>query len=248
MKITVIGAGTMGTIFQKALIEKKIFAEADVRMVDRSDEVADDHLGDVVLFAVKPQDFTEAAKRLKGAGNKLIISIMAGITIAKIKRLIPGSRVVRSMPNLGALNFESMTVWKGDKNLSPKEKATIKKIFSSIGEEIEVKSEELIDSATAVSGSGPGYIYFIAGEMEKVAQKLGFKKVEAEKMVKQTFIGAVDAWKSSNLQVDVLEKKVTSPKGTTKAGIKEFKKNHLGKVIEKGMKSAQKRAKELSKL
>lgn len=237
----------MGSIFQNALNQKKIFNGTDVLMVDKTDKIADKPLGDIVLFAVKPQDFPKAAKRLKGVKNKLIISIMAGVTIAKIKRLTPGNRVIRSMPNLGAQNFASMTVWKADKTLSPKEKGIIKKIFSSIGEEIEVNKEELIDSATAVSGSGPGYIYFIAGEMMKAAQKLGFKKIEAEKMVKQTFIGAVDIWKSSNLPVDVLEAKVKSPKGTTEAGIKEFKKNRLGKVIEKGIAKAHRRAKELSK-
>ncbi len=235
----------MGTIFQNALSQKEIFNKTDIFLVDRTDQTK---LGDIILFAVKPQDFPEAAKRLKGIKNKLIISIMAGVTIAKIKRIAPGNRVVRSMPNLGAKNFLSMTVWKGEKSVTSKEKATIKKIFSSIGEEIEVKSEELIDSATAISGSGPGYIYFIAGAMTKSAQKLGFTKAETKKMVKQTFIGAVDVWKSSDLPLEELEKKVTSRKGTTEAGIKEFKKNSLGKIIEKGMVKARKRAKELSKL
>jgi len=245
MKITIIGVGTMGTIFQNALKEKNGFDEADILLIDRNDETK---LGDVVLFAVKPQDFEEAAKRLKGVEGKLIISIMAGVTIAKIKRLAPGNRIVRSMPNLGALSSKSMTIWKTDNLVTSKEKELIKKIFSSIGEELEVKSEELIDSATAISGSGPGYIYFIAGEMQKVAQKLGFNKTEAERMIKQTFLGAVEVWKGSDLSVDMLESKVKSPKGTTEAGIKEFKENHLGKVIEKGMAKARKRAKELSKI
>ena len=245
MKITIIGGGTMGTIFKDALLKQKVFKKNDLTIVDKGDQTAP---ADVYLFAVKPQDFSKAAKRLKGTKNKLIISIMAGVTIAKMAKFLPGNKIIRSMPNLGAQASQSMTVWQSKNKLSPKEHAMIKKIFTSIGEEIEVKKEDLIDAATAVAGSGPGYIYFFADQMAKTAHQLGFSVKDATKLAKQTFKGSVQVWLESDSQASDLQKRVTSRKGTTEAGIQTLKKNKFANTLTKGIKAAYKQAKKLSKL
>lgn len=243
MNLTIIGNGVMGKIFAHALSKDKS-SGFSATAIDREDKTPE---SDIYIFAVKPQDFTEAAKRLKGKKGKLIISIMAGIPTKTLKRTLPQNRIIRSIPNLGAKTNSSMTVWTADKNATPKDRKTAKKIFQAIGEEIEVKTDDMIDRATALSGSGPGFLYFIADQMVKTAKNFGFKEDAAQKLIRQTFLGAVKAWESSNLKTKEMQDKVTSKKGTTLAGIENFKKNKLPKILEKGLKASYKRAKELAR-
>jgi pyrroline-5-carboxylate reductase len=240
MKITIIGAGTMGKIFKKSLPKGK------VTIIDKADKTPD---SDVYIFAVKPQDFKKAAERLKGVKGKILISIMAGVPISTITKELPGNKIIRSMPNLGSRTGDGMTVWKSKGKFTPAQSKLIKNIFSSIGAELEVKKEDLLDVAVAVAGSGPGYIYHIAASMTKTANQLGFSKKDAELLVKQTLKGSSEVWLAAKeTSAEELEKQVTSKKGTTDAAIKTFKKHKLSQTISKGIKAAYARAKELSKL
>ena len=245
MKITIIGNGTMGGLIKDALLKKHVFAKANLFFIGRDDAKTPD--ANIYLFAVKPQDFIEASKRLKGVKGKILISIMAGVPTAKISKILPGNKVVRSMPNLGAKTFDSMTTWMAKGNLTPMEKKMIKTILSSFGEELEVKNDDMIDKSTAISGSGPGFIYFIADSLTKQAVKFGFAKDDAQKLIKQMFTGTINTWNSSDATAAELQKKVTSKKGTTEAGINSFKKNKLPTVLSRGLNAAYKRAKQLSK-
>ncbi len=251
MKITIIGNGTMGGLIKDALLKKHVFAKADLFFIGRDDAKTPDT--NIYLFAVKPQDFVEASKRLKGVKGKILISIMAGVPTAKISKILPGNKVVRSMPNLGAKTFDSMTTWmaKGGSskksNLTPAEKKMIKAILSSFGKELEVKNDDMIDKATAIAGSGPGFMYFIADSLTKQAVKFGFAKNDAQKLIKQMFTGTVNTWNSTDATAVELQKKVTSKKGTTEAGINSFKKNKLPALLSRGLNAAYKRAKQLSK-
>lgn len=248
MTITIIGTGTMGTLIKDALLKKNIFTNNNLKFIGRTNPTPK---SDIYLFAVKPQDFPEAAKRLKGVKGKLIISIMAGVPTTKINKLIPGNKIVGSMPNLGIKTYESMTTWMCARHprmsLSPKEKTLIKKIFSSFGKEFEVSSDDMIFKATALAGSGPGFLYLIADNLTKTAKKFGFKNDEAETLVKQMFIGAVKTWEASTATAKEMQEKVTSKKGTTLAGLNSFKKSRLPQILEKGLKASYKRAKELAK-
>jgi pyrroline-5-carboxylate reductase len=141
------------------------------------------------------------------------------------------------MPNLGIKTFESMTTWHAKGGLSPHQKTLIKKIFSSFGKEFEVNSDDMIFKATALAGSGPGFLYMIADNFTKTAKKFGFKNDEAETLIKQMFIGAVKTWEASNSTAQEMQEKVTSKKGTTLAGINSFKKSHLPQILEKGLKA-----------
>jgi len=245
MKITIIGNGTMGGLIKNALLKKHIFAQKDLAFVGR--ETNETPKADIYLLAVKPQDFPEAAKRLKGIKGKILISIMAGIPTSKILKLIPGNKVVRSMPNLGAQSLSSMTTWRAAGQLTPHQKAIIKTILSSFGEELEVRNDDMIDKATALAGSGPGYIYFIADILTKQAVKFGFSADDSRKLIKQMMKGAMNTWNASDSTASELQKKVTSKKGTTEAGINSFKKNKLPIVISRGVLAAYKRSKQLSK-
>lgn len=244
MTITIIGTGTMGGLIKDALLKKHIFSNNNLKFIGRTDPTPK---SDIYLFAVKPQDFPEAAKRLEGVKGKLIISIMAGVPTTKINKLIPGNKIVGSMPNLGMKTFESMTTWYAKSKLSPQQKALIKKIFSSFGKEFEVSSDDMIFKATALAGSGPGFLYFIADNFTKTAKKIGFKDKEAETLIKQMFLGAVKTWEASISTAKEMQEKVTSKKGTTLAGLNSFKKSRLPQILEKGLKASYERAKELSK-
>ncbi|HPU95127.1 MAG TPA: pyrroline-5-carboxylate reductase [Candidatus Gracilibacteria bacterium] len=251
MKITIIGNGTMGGLIKDALLKKHVFAQKDLFFIGRDDATTPN--ADIYLIAVKPQDFSEAAKRLKGVKGKILISIMAGIPTSKIAKVLPGNKVVRSMPNLGAKSLSSMTTWmtKGGSskknNLYPAERKMIKSILSSFGEELEVKNDDMIDKATALAGSGPGFMYFIADALTKQGVKFGFSKDDSQKLIKQMFTGTINTWNSSTETAAELQKKVTSKKGTTEAGINSFKKNKLTSVLSRGLVAAYKRAKQLSK-
>jgi len=244
MKLTIIGTGIMGTFIKDALLKKHIFQKKDLFTVGHEDKKTPN--ADIYLFAVKPQDFLEASKRLKGVKGKILISIMAGIPTAKIAKLIPGNQIVRSMPNLGAKSCESITTWMTAGHPSQKEKEIIRTIFSSFGEELEVKSDDMINKATALVGSGPGFVYFIADLLTKQAVKFRFSKNDSQKLIKQMFKGAVNTWITSGETAAELQKKVTSKKGTTEAGIKSFQKNKLPHILEKGILTSYNRAKELS--
>ena len=236
----------MGKIFEKSLIKGKVFQKPQIKTIDKQNKTPE---SDIYLFAVKPQDFKKAAQRLAGAKGKIIISIMAGVTSDTIAKELPGNKIIRSMPNLGSRTGDGMTVWKPKGKLTPAQSKLIKKIFGSIGQELEVKKEDLLDVAVAVAGSGPGYIYHIAASMVKTANQLGFSKKDSELLVKQTLKGASTVWSAAKeTSAEELEAQVTSKKGTTDAAIKTFKKHKLGQTISKGIKAAYARAKELSKL
>lgn len=258
-KITIIGCGVMGRIFANALSNDflttisdhnkenlKISKKNNNKIKIETDNVVACKNADIVLLAIKPQSFVELAKELKGKIDKaMVVSIMAGVSIKKIETLFGVEKVVRAMPNLGARVLMSMTVWTA-KNLSIKENLLIKKLFQSIGSEMFVTDEKKINMATAVSGSGPGFFYYIVEEWINSAKKLGFTADEAKQLVLSTIDGANEL-----LQVDCdpesLRKQVTSKAGTTEAGLKVLSKSQIKNVLLKTMQNALKRAIELAK-
>lgn len=261
MKITIIGAGVMGTIFLEAL--HKSVADFEISITDSSfeklEKIKKDFAGvqvftdnsiavknaEIVLLAVKPQSFAEMAEQVKGKiGSALVLSIMAGIKMERIKEILGTEKIVRAMPNLGARVLTSMTVWTG-RDLSEKEKEIVGKIFKLVGEEIYVENENKIDGATAVSGSGPGFFYYFLEEWIKAAKEIGFGEEEAKKMILTTVMGSTKILEKDN-NPEELRKQVTSKGGTTEAGLEVMVKTSLKEIMTKVMKAAQKRAQELS--
>lgn len=206
---------------------------------------------DTVVLSVKPQNMAEALESIKDAvgGDKLVISIAAGVRTANIAAVLGDAAIVRAMPNTPALIGEGASaLFATAKAKSMLEKA--KSIFSSVGQAVVVDDEDLIDAVTAVSGSGPAYYFLLMEEMIKAAVELDLPEKVSKDLVLQTAKGAAllaaEADKN-NEGVGELRRKVTSPGGTTEAALKVLADGQFGPLITKAIKKAQNRSTGLSK-
>lgn len=204
---------------------------------------------DAVILAVKPQDFEDILRELRGiiTKDKLIISIAAGITCRYIeKRLGPGIRVVRTMPNLPAQVGQGMTAVCAGRAATRADLQKVRRIFNRIGKAVVVE-EKWMDAVTAVSGSGPAYVFLFVECLQKAAVSLGLKKDLSEQLVAQTLKGGLALLEKSKEDAGVLRTRVTSKGGTTQAAMDVFFKNKFEEIFERALQAAQERAGELSK-
>ncbi len=202
----------------------------------------------IIILAVKPQSFDEVLGQLRGRvrQDQLVISIAAGITCRYIERRVGKVRVVRTMPNLPAQVGEAVTGICRGKFATAADVKTAQQIFNCIGKTVVIE-ERLMDPITAVSGSGPGYIFYFAECLEKAAQSLGLSPVMARELVAQTLKGSARLLERSGEGADVLRARVTSKGGTTQAALDVLMKNNIEKILQDALAAAKKRAKELSK-
>jgi len=205
---------------------------------------------EIIVLSVKPQNMAEALESIKEEikSVQLIISIAAGIKVAKISAVLGDIPIVRVMPNTPALIGEGASALFANEKAKPMlDKAMA--IFSAVGKAVVVEDEGLIDAVTAVSGSGPAYFFLLMEEMIKAGSSLGLPEAVAKDLVLQTAKGAgmlaVEADKS-NEGPAVLRQKVTSPGGTTEAALKIFAEHKLGDIILAGITRARDRSRELS--
>lgn len=254
--IGIIGAGNMGGAIFKKLIEREedvFIYDIDRRKVENNNALKKflelgeiEKKAQIIILAIKPQSLNELSKQFtKNISDKLIISIMAGVKIKRIEQTLKLHKIVRAMPNLPIKNGNGMIAWTANKSVSKSEKVEIKKIFSSLGTELEL-NENKLDAVTAISGSGPAYYFYFSELLVKAALKLGLSKQEAKILVEKTFIGSAGLLADSGLDFEYLKESVTSKKGTTASALETFKKNNLNKIITKAARAAHLRAKQLS--
>lgn len=258
-KIAVLGGGIMGNVLIHALIdtnsaEKIIVCEKNtsyhkklkgissvIRVTENFTDCID---AGVIFLAIKPQDFKNFEFNLNK--NVLVCSIMAGVSIGEIKSKLKIDKVIRMMPNIAARVGEGFTTWTTTNKVSVIEKKWIKNFLVKMGDELYVNTEKKIDQATAITGSGPAYIFNILSVFMKSAQKLGFTKEESHRMVRQVLRGA-NALIDKDTDFKELIHQVTSKGGTTEAALKVFTDSNLEKIWMKAITAAYKRARELSK-
>jgi pyrroline-5-carboxylate reductase len=265
MKIAVIGIGNLGS----ALVEKLIGAGAspsDLILVHRGAAEHDD-LGtrfgcrmvrslsslnvapslDMVLIAVKPQDADEACRdlRLFVQPHTVVLSVMAGIKVARLAELLGHTKISRAMPTLGAVVGESATTFFCHQTLSTQECAAVEKVLSSFGQNWRVGNEDLIDVATAVAGSGPAYFCWLAEQLEAVAIESGFSAAEAHHIIVQMLHGTAEYLKCSATPFSVLRQRVTSPGGTTHAALSLLQLHETDVVVKEAVRAALQRARQL---
>lgn len=204
---------------------------------------------DVVILAVKPQDFVEVLNRLTGISlkGKIIVSIAAGITVAFIEEhLGKKTKVVRTMPNMPALIGEGITAVCQGTFASPQDVKTVCEILSGIGETVVVK-ENLMDAITATSGSGPAYVFLFVESFMNAAKSLGLSPEQAKELVYKTLTGSAHLLEKSKDDAAALRSKVTSKGGTTQAAMDAFWSNQFGNIFLKALTAARNRARELAK-
>lgn len=206
----------------------------------------------VVVMAVKPQILPEVTKLYKPYTDKgaLVLSIAAGMPVSFFeKQLGKKAAIVRSMPNTPASIGQGITVACSNRNVTKSQKALATQLLGSVGEVLWVDDEKLLNPVTALSGSGPAYLFLLIEALTNAGKKIGLEAKMAEKLARQTVIGsAALAADSAELPASKLRENVTSPGGTTAAALDVLKKDDaLQKLFDKALLAATKRAEELSK-
>ena len=265
MKLCIVGCGNMGLIYAHFLLDGNWVEKENLLLIekneDRRTELQLKNIGivetpgctefnqsDLILLAVKPQDFNELSIQLKGKvkSSAVVISIMAGITIQHIQNSLNHVHVVRAMPNAPALYAKGMTVFCKSNGLNEYQKNQVKDFISLTGKILETDDEKLLDAVTALSGSGPAYFFYLAQQMIEAAIKVGMNAEMAEILVKQTLVGAAEMLDKSPKKTAELIKTVASKGGTTEAALNHFNTSNVNDNIILGIEKATLRSKELS--
>lgn len=203
---------------------------------------------DLVILAVKPQDFEELAIDLRNniGIDQLILSIMAGITIKRIQETLEHKFVIRAMPNTPAMLGMGVTGFTAAEGIGIAKLFKVENLINATGRSIYIEDEKQLDAVTALSGSGPAYFYYFVKHMIEAGKKMGFDEGTSQLLVKQTMLGAYHLINNAELSLDELIAAVSSKGGTTEAALKVFNSNAMNHTIENGVLAAEKRSKELS--
>jgi pyrroline-5-carboxylate reductase len=202
---------------------------------------------DVVVIAVKPQQMHEAATAMApNLRGQLVISVAAGIRAADLSRWLDGHRrIVRCMPNTPALIGEGVTGLAGSADLSSEDRQAAETILGAVGQTVWVDHESLLDAVTAVSGSGPAYVFYFMEAMHQAALGLGLNDQQARQLTLATFTGAARLAAQSQESPAELRERVTSKGGTTAAALSVMGEHEVQQHIVQALAAAQKRSVEL---
>jgi len=275
MKVLVVGAGNMGKTYLRGFMASRFIEPTNIFVLSRTEgsvgnlkEVPSQNrltqpneyikTVDIIILAVKPQDFGALAEQLKPyvSQEQLILTIMAGITMESIGKHLGSNKIVRAMPNLPSQTGMGMTVFTATSEVDRKELFIIQNLINTTGKSVYVEDESMIDAATAVSGSGPAYVYFFMRPayvyffmqaMIDAAQQMGFSLPQAELLVNQTFLGAVLLHNQGELSCEEWVMKVASKGGTTEAALAVMQSKSIKSGIEDALFAALNRSKELGK-
>ncbi len=200
----------------------------------------------IVLVAVKPHMVPDLLREIVDAleDDTIVVSVAAGVTIATMESIVPGS-VLRAMPNTPSTVGLGMTGLSGGSRSSAEDLVLASALFGTVGTVIEVP-EDQIDSVSAISGSGPAYVFYLIEELTRTAAGLGFTAEQARTMVEQTFRGASELLAASGESPAELRRRVTSPKGTTERAIGVLEGADLGGLFDRATAAAIARAKEIA--
>ena len=203
---------------------------------------------ETVVLACKPQQLAQVCEEAKGVSCAILISILAGTPIQRLRECFGGAgKIVRVMPNMPAQISQGISCFAAESKLSEGEKKTVEKVLGAIGDFMETE-ESRLDAVTALSGSGPGYVFEFAAAMIEGAKKIGFSEGEAEKLVKKTLLGSAMLLDKSEMSADELRIAVSSPGGTTLAALDVFGRFGLRNAVAQALEAAKARSEELSKL
>ncbi|MFQ5330183.1 MAG: pyrroline-5-carboxylate reductase [Thermodesulfobacteriota bacterium] len=219
-----------------------------IRVFNKNFEVV--RSSDIILLTIKPNDFDGVIQEVgpELVKGKLLISSMAGITTGYIKQAIATPLpVMRVMPNTPALIQEGAIGLYNDPDASTEEKALTLNLFESVGKVVVVDDEPLLDGVTGLSGSGPAYFFFLLEAFIEAGVATGLSREQARILTLQTALGSVKLAMESPLDLHELREMVTSPRGTTLAGLKTLEKCDVKSAIIKSVQSATRRAGELTK-
>ncbi|MBS3753659.1 MAG: pyrroline-5-carboxylate reductase [Anaerolineales bacterium] len=252
--IAFIGSGNMAGAIIQALLEaeeldphqimasdpsgeQRAFVESQYGVQTTADNSKAVQKADIVILSVKPQVLNDVLSELKGSISPacLVFSIVAGQAISSIISRLDHHAVIRSMPNTPAQVGKGMTVWTASEDVTEDQREQARIILNAMGEELYVDQEDTIDMATAVSGTGPTYIFLVIEALVDAAVHLGFSRRDARKIVLQTVLGSVTFAQRSDQHLAQLRNMVTSPGGTSAEAIYQLEKGGLRTILSKAV-------------
>ena len=266
--ITFIGGGNMGRALISGLLANgfepnqisvveanattalKLYEDFGVQGIGALEQIAFNFTkNNVVVMAIKPQDFNVVAKGLASklkhasAPGPLILSIAAGIRLKDMSRWLDHTRCVRAMPNTPALIGKGITGLFADAAVSTSDRALAQTICTAVGQTVWVSDEKLMDAVTAVSGSGPAYVFAFLEAMQSAGEKLGLDAKTARQLAYATLEGATQLAHNSDEHAGILRERVTSKGGTTAAALEVMKHHGWHEILEKAIDAASQRGK-----
>ncbi|MEZ4711029.1 MAG: pyrroline-5-carboxylate reductase [Caldilineaceae bacterium] len=263
-RITFIGSGAMGEAMIKGVLAQKLTSPDQITASDPiatrrealnraygirtvADNVQAVDGASIVVLSVKPQIFEKVTPVLGGqiASDALVLSIMAGVSLKTIQRGLQHERVVRSMPNTPAQVNMGVTAWIPTAAVTEEQHKQTATLLGALGEQIRVDKEDFIDMQTGLGGSGPGFVFLIIEAMIDAGVQMGFSRADAQTIALQTVLGSAELMRQTGEHPAELRNKVTSPGGTTAAGIYELEKGGLRTVITNAVLAAYRRSQEL---
>jgi pyrroline-5-carboxylate reductase len=201
-----------------------------------------------IVWAVKPQTFREAAAQAQRYTKEALhLSVMAGITSTSMAQLLHVQRIVRAMPNTPALIGKGIAGLYARAGVSASDKQRIEALIATTGEHLWVTDESHLDAVTALSGSGPAYVFFFIEAMMRAGQSMGLGEVQARRLAQSTFSGAAELARQSLDSPEILRQRVTSKGGTTYAAITAMQDSLVGQHFEQALRAAGARAAELGR-
>lgn len=209
-----------------------------------TDNAAAAHESDLLVLSVKPQVLDNVLPELRAGApsSALVLSIVAGAPIQYIVNGLANARVVRAMPNTPAKIGKGITVWTATPEVPEPQLEQARALLGALGEEVYVANEDYLDMATALSGTGPAYVFLFMEALIDAGVHLGFSRRVAEKLVLQTLRGSVEYFASANDHPAVLRNQVTSPGGTSAEALYQLEKGGLRTVIARAIWAAYQRS------
>lgn len=262
VKLGVIGGGVMGGAIVSRLIDRGTYQSSEILISEptRSQQevlhqlygvqVTDDNnlaaMAPVLLLAIKPQIFETVVAKLSQPAADLVISILAGVSIAQLERGFPDRAVVRAMPNTPATVGMGITALAAGNRVRSEQLELATQIFQAVGEVIPVP-ESLMDAVTGLSGSGPAYVAIAIEALADGGVAAGLPRPIADRLALQTVLGTAGLLKESHLHPAQLKDRVTSPGGTTIAGVRELERSGFRSALIEAVMAAANRSRELGK-
>ncbi len=263
--IAFIGSGAMAEAMIAGLIRQKLAKPEELTASGPRPERGEDlkkkygvkpftdnnqaaHNADVVVLSVKPQRLTNVMKELKGIrSDALVLSIVAGASLKKISTGLKHNAVVRSMPNTPAQIGKGITVWTASSAVTESQKEAARAILSALGEEVFAEDENYLDMATALSGTGPAYVFLFTEALIDAGVHMGFPRHLAERLVIETLSGSVEYYRKVEHHPASLRNQVTSPGGTSAEALYYLEKAGFRTAISRAVWAAYQRSLELGK-
>ena len=262
-KFAFVGAGKMATAIVSGMIKSGSMPPWDIECVSGADDTGkilaqntgisytpkiENINAKTVVLACKPQQLAEVAAVIGEKKIEVLISILAGTTISKLRARFPNAgKIVRVMPNMPALISKGISCFAPESPLGADEENIVKSVLSAIGKVVECPEAKL-DAVTALSGSGPGYVFEFAAALIEAGKEMGFDAETAELLSIQTLLGSAMLLETDARSPEELRDAVCSPGGTTLAALEVFKANGFRKTVKDALSAAEKRSKELSML